>query len=61
MRVPRAPETEATSGRLYLSQREGKQESSDLKMKRGVQDWCLCELLNGSFFLVLCLIHFEDK
>lgn len=31
----RTPEMEAASGRLYLSQREEKQECSDLEMKLG--------------------------
>lgn len=36
MRVTvRTPEMEATSGRLYLSRREGKQEGSDLEIKLG--------------------------
>jgi len=49
---PSTLEIEATSGVLYLSQREGEQESSDQKMKLGLLEWHLCELLtenNTSF------------
>lgn len=63
MSFPSIPEIEATSGRLYLSQGEGEQESNGLKMKLGVIEWSLCESLteNNTYFSVLYLIHLEGN